>query len=352
MIDNFIKNAIRRVVGLSMPFVVFSKPNTDKVYFFADLGCESANSACMKFKVNTWCGGAADEYIINCNVTASEIVSCTKKFAPSLVKPWNVSTAHNEYVEKVDQLIEHLQDFGGKTVFSRTICGDCHDIDWIVVADNYFEAHPEAFRYFYYTPRHGYWLGASPELLVRVEGDNFQTMALAGTRKRMSDGGLWDGKNLAEQAIVRNYIVDRLYNLGLEPRVGETETIATGNLEHLRTVIGGECKDCTFDEILRALNPTPALAGYPLASAMENIVAMEPHPRRCYGAYVALTDGNTSEAFVNLRCVNFDSERWCMYVGGGIMPDSDSENEWLETDAKATLLLNFILNAGGEVDAK
>ncbi len=37
---------------------------------------------------------------------------------------------------------------------------------------------------------------------------------------------------------------------------------------------------------------------------------------------------------VNLRCLQFSGYDYCIYAGGGIMPDSDSSREWLETESK------------------
>ncbi|MDE5553938.1 MAG: chorismate-binding protein, partial [Muribaculaceae bacterium] len=58
--------------------------------------------------------------------------------------------------------------------------------------------------------------------------------------------------------------------------------------------------------------------------------------------YVAINSTNEFVAYVNLRCVSFDHNRWCMYVGSGIMPDSDINDEWLETEAKAHILKRLI----------
>ncbi len=341
---------IRRAVDISvkmrLPFAVYVRPASGDLCFFADPGEESPLLSDRAFIVNAWCGGAGDEFVIRDRASAASVVELIGSNAVSQCPAaWTESTDRVTYGKSLDLTIEHLQDHGGKVVVSRTIAGDAAGVDWIKVAEEYFNCHDEAFRYFYYTPKHGFWIGASPEILLVSDGEHFETMALAGTRDLADRDLPWSGKNIAEQAIVRNYIVDRLYDLGLAPEVGPTETITTGNIQHLCTVIKGRNEDCRPIEILRALNPTPALAGYPLSAALEKIVEVERHPRRCYGGYVAISEACSLAAYVNLRCVNFDNAVWCMYVGGGIMPDSDIDDEWRETEAKSLILKDLIGNS-------
>ena len=58
------------------------------------------------------------------------------------------------------------------------------------------------------------------------------------------------------------------------------------------------------------------------------------------------TSGNSffryRQWFVNLRCMQVLKNRFALYVGGGILPDSDPEKEWLETEMKAKTLSDVI----------
>lgn len=342
--DEITRLAIHGAIERGLPFAAYMMPGGDEVVFFSDPGEAYAPAGELCFAVNVWCGGSADEYGLKQRADAKatlDYLTATGFSAGEAVNPWAESTDEADYIDSVDELIGRLQSSGGKTVMSRVICGR-GVVDWVDVAEKYFTLHPEAFRYIYQTPRHGCWLGASPELLVKVADGRFTTMALAGTREIIDADKPWNGKNIAEQAIVRDYIVDRLFDIGLNPEVHQTETVTTGNLQHLRSIIDGDASSSDVAEIISALNPTPALAGYPLHTALENIVELERHPRRCYGAYIMVRTSESAEAYVNLRCVNFDTENWCMYVGGGIMPDSDSEDEWRETEAKSKILYQLI----------
>lgn len=340
---------IRKAVSICMdnyiPFVVFAYPSHDSIIFFSEPAGVNECRTDNRFIVSGWCGGTNDEYVIRDKADAFQIIHMAHNHSDNSARipsPWGNTTEKSEYNASLDPAIDYLCEYGGKVVISRTISGDSTNTDWVEVAERYFSLHSEAFRYLYFTPRHGFWLGASPELLLKVEGKSFKTMALAGTRNVSQSAESWSPKNIAEQAVVRNYIVDKLYDVGLNPICGPTETVTTGNIQHLSTVITGEIATCTSREILRALNPTPALAGYPLAAALEQIVRLEKHPRKCYGGYIAVEGDDCISAYVNLRNVNFDKERWCMYVGSGIMPDSDIEDEWKETEAKSLILKHLI----------
>lgn len=339
-----IRKAVSECMRHYIPFVTFAHPRQESSCFFADPEWLTDCKSDCRFVVSGWCGGTNDEYVISDKADVRMIIdmsyplSVNKKYP----RPWQYTTDRREYNDSLDLAIEHLCDYGGKVVISRTISREAVNTDWIAVAERYFSLHPEAFRYLYFTPRHGFWLGASPELLLNVKDGRFTTMALAGTRDICLADEPWSAKNIAEQALVRNYIVDKLYDIGVNPICEPTETVTTGNIQHLSTVIKGEIDSCTPREILQAINPTPALAGYPLAAALEQIVRLEKHPRRCYGGYVAVENGDELSAYVNLRCVNFDAELWCMYVGSGIMPDSDIDEEWNETEAKSLILKQLI----------
>lgn len=345
-VDNVTSAAVRHCLVAHIAFALYCMPGCDRPVFIADFGDNAVADDSPCFIVSPWFGAPSDTYRIVGRATASEITEKMPDSASAAMpRPWAVSTGREQYIDLCESLIDRLRERGGKTVFSRVICGETNDADWMRIAVDYFSLHPEAFRYLYYTPQHGAWLGASPEILLEYDRktDTFATMALAGTRPLEDCAMQWTGKNLAEQAVVRDYIADTLYDLGLQPHVGKTETLTTGNIQHLLTRITGRCEGVEPTAILSALNPTPALCGWPRETALEEIIEYERHPRRCYGGYVCVGHGDSLSAYVNLRCVNFDVDgHWCMYVGGGIMADSDASDEWNETCHKAALLHRLI----------
>lgn len=256
------------------------------------------------------------------------------------VEPY--STLRDDYLSAVGAVIAGLKTRGGKSVISRTTCGSAVGIDWAAVAMRYFERYPSTMRYLYFTPQTGYWLGASPELLYRGDGrGHVDTMALAGTRR--SCAGAWDIKNVHEHRIVVDYIAAVLAECGLNVTVSDMETLDYGIIQHLLTRISASGHYDGHAAILDRLSPTPALAGYPLDAARRDIRSAERHSRRCYSGYVAVGGDDTRlEAYVNLRCVNFDRHRWCIYTGGGITAESTADDEWRESEVKAAVLAKLI----------
>ncbi len=261
------------------------------------------------------------------------------------VEPYNHSTEYDDYKQHLVSIINDLKRTGGKTVFSRTLCGDASGIDWAEVADRYFAAFPDTFRFIYYTPRTGAWLGASPEILLeRQSGDNrVRTMSLAGTVNNDSTGN-WDEKNIKEHNFVTQYITDIFNRLGIKADISPAEDVSFGTVKHLCNRISGEYTGDFFTAV-NALSPTPALAGVPLADALHHISLHEPHPRRCYGGYVGVIDREGEHAYVNLRSVHFSPKHFCIYAGGGITSDSQPDDEWLETRNKVQKLNDIILSS-------
>lgn len=245
------------------------------------------------------------------------------------------ATAFSDYSEAIGRVTARLRREGGKSVICRQICGLFSRFDPVAMAREYFEMFPDMFCFLFYHPSTGYWMGASPELLLTVdsEGKTARTRALAGTRPSSTEGE-WDKKNLEEHAMVVEDIVGRVELLGdgYAAEAGTTGTLGYGAIEHLATPItifrsaGIEAR-----RVVDAIHPTAAVAGMPLDKALADISENEDNPRFFYAG--TLVSGAT--AYVVLRCVHFDADNWCIYTGSGITALSDAGDEWAETEAKA-----------------
>lgn len=246
------------------------------------------------------------------------------------------------YITRVDELIRRLRQTGGKTVIARTISRQATPEDAAGFCRRLFSGNT-GFRFMFYTRATGLWGGCSPELLLRIDpSGQLTTMALAGTKKA-ADMTPWDEKNIAENAIVAAYIRDILSANGLSPEVSETETVVHGPVKHLRRMITARTSPDRFYDLVAALSPTPALAGYPLAEALHDIADIEQTPRGPYGGYIAVEAPDGSRrAYVILRTVNFSHGRATIFTGSGITPLSDAADEWEETAVKATTMLSLL----------
>ena len=171
------------------------------------------------------------------------------------------------------------------------------------------------------------------------------TMALAGTQRDLGlslDKVSWANKEIEEQSIVERYFQRILQNRNISFQKSKRKTVKAGNVLHLRT-------DFTFNpqgkvyELVSDLHPSPAVCGMPKQSAKEFIIQNEPHTRDYYCGFLGPVNlHQETNLYVNLRCMQVLKDYFALYVGGGILPDSDPEKEWEETEMKAKTLSSVI----------
>ncbi len=331
-----INKAIRqcRTFALALP------PGCEEPLWFEDGLCYNASpegrltDKQYSFEISPWLGRFNDRGIIG------------KKKIQEVMLVQRQSTSKDEYLEAVGNVIKSCSERYGKTVYSRIICSDLIENPmerWGELANVFFEQFPLTFRYVFYTPETKGWMGATPELLLdfdKTTGE-FHTVAFAGTRKSGSSES-WDAKNVHENRIVLDYIIAELKNMGIDATASDLFTINYGAIEHLCSHITGSTRVASLPEIIDAINPTPALCGFPKLSAIDDIRRYERHDRYCYGGFIAVNEPNRYRAFVNLRCLHFDEVGYSIYGGGGIMPESNPYSEFEETEAKTSLLCGLL----------
>ena len=214
--------------------------------------------------------------------------------------------------------------------------------------------YPDCYR-FLFEPRpfHAFY-GATPELIVGVNGRSLRTMGLAGSIGRgktpaeddaLAQELLNSAKNQHEHALVVESIRRRLAPLTSDLTIpDEPDILQLGYIQHLHTPIQATLK--TADgvlPILQNLHPTPALGGQPRELAMPFISQAEPVPRGWYGAPVGWLDHNLDGAFgVAIRSAITQDRRVWLYAGAGIVADSDPQAEWDETALKFKPMLNAL----------
>lgn len=224
-----------------------------------------------------------------------------------------------------------------------------------------------AFCYLWYHPKVGLWLGATPEILLKMGNRQIQTMSLAGTQKYTgSDHPSWGTKELEEQQLVTQYISEALQGEVAQLKIAATESVRAGNLWHLRTSVSGVMKNNNINSCIKALHPTPAVCGLPTQPTKEFILKNENYDRDYYTGFlgelnfkeeilragnrrnkenqVYKTIKNVTSLYVNLRCMQLKEAKALIYVGGGITKDSIPEKEWEETVAKSETMLKVLAN--------
>ncbi|MDO6761480.1 chorismate-binding protein [Tamlana sp. 2_MG-2023] len=271
------------------------------------------------------------------------------------------------HINLVNQGVEAIKnDVFKKVVLSRKEAVQLRKADPLKILKNLLNTYKSAYVYCWYHPKVGLWLGATPETLIKIEGKRFSIMALAGTQNYQGNLEVtWQEKEIQEQQFVTDFILDHLKPLAESFKASEVETVKTGNLLHLKTMISAQLKDeVSLKSVIDALHPTPAVCGLPKESAKAFILKNENYNREYYTGFLgelniektvaprsgrrnienrayALTK-NSTQLYVNLRCMQLKNEQALLYVGGGITKGSDAEKEWLETVSKSLVIKSII----------
>lgn len=198
--------------------------------------------------------------------------------------------------------------------------------------------------YWFYKQNAPNWMGATPELLLKSDGNIFHTVSLAGTRPHRTTGA-WGLKEIAEQQVVTDFISNTLKNLGVpDLKISAPATAPSGPIEHLKSKLEWHMPHHTnapMLQLLEAMHPTPAVCGLPRDAAKKFLLQNENFEREAYAGYFGLGDaeGQRGKYFVNLRCLQWHGELLHLYAGGGINSGSNPQAEWVETENKLQTLL-------------
>jgi isochorismate synthase len=231
-----------------------------------------------------------------------------------------------------------------KVVLSRKI-EIPKEITIVETFQNLIASYPTAFRYLFYHPKVGIWLGATPEQLVKIANNRFETMALAGTQL-YSEKVVWETKEIEEQQFVTNYILAKVKDKANLVNVSEVQTVKAGNLAHLQSLIsGGLTNDFQALELIESLHPTPAVCGLSKEKAIDFIAKNEGYDRKYYTGFLGEYEmNNQTDLFVNLRCLEVEENTTNIYVGCGITKDSIPEKEFIETENKSMTMINILVS--------
>ncbi len=257
-------------------------------------------------------------------------------------------TSANSDKYSFEKLVENMISEIKKGQISKIVASRKEDfypknLDVILLLEKMFCKYPTAFRYFFYHPKIGVWLGATPEKLLSLENNILQTMAYAGTQKY---GGkkdvIWEEKERQEQQFVTDFIIENLTPETENIELSEPFTSKAGTLLHIRTDIKAKLKeDFSLERIIRKLHPTPAVCGFPKEIAKQYILENEDYNRSFYSGFLGelnIEKNKTSELYVNLRCMEIQDDKVSFYVGCGITKDSNPEKEFFETVNKSVTM--------------
>ncbi len=201
--------------------------------------------------------------------------------------------------------------------------------------------------------------GSSPEILVRLEGDNITLRPIAGTRRR----GLSFEEDKALEKELFNDPKERaehimLVDLGRNDvgRVAETGSVRVNELMtveryshvmHLVSNVEGRLrKGMDAFDVLKACFPAGTVTGAPKVRAMEIIDELEPTRRGPYAGAVGYFSLNGNmDTCITIRTLMIHKGRVYVQSGAGIVADSDEEREYQETVNKAMAMMKAVMMA-------
>ncbi len=214
------------------------------------------------------------------------------------------------------------------------------------------ESYPNAFCNLYHIPDKGLWIGATPETLISDNPERFITVSLAGTKSLSENNDLseiaWTQKEIEEQAFVSRYVINCFKKIRLrEFHEHGPKTIQAGNLAHLKTEFKVDYDEVSFeglaDQMLELLHPTSAVCGMPIEQTKPWIKHIEDYDREFYAGFIGPVNfDNSTDIFVNLRCMKIFENVVRFYAGAGITEDSSPSKEFEETEMKMNVLKSLI----------
>jgi anthranilate synthase component I len=200
-------------------------------------------------------------------------------------------------------------------------------------------------------------VGSSPEVLVRVEGDEVTVRPIAGTRPRgatppeddqLAAALRADAKELAEHRMLVDLGRNDIGRVARYGTVRVTESLQIerySHVQHLVSEVRGQLSpghDAL--DVFRACFPAGTVSGAPKVRAMEIIDELEPERRGPYAGAVGYVGWGAAsmDTAIAIRSALVLKDRVVVQAGAGIVADSDPAREFAETEAKAQAVLRAL----------
>ena len=191
-------------------------------------------------------------------------------------------------------------------------------------------------------------VGASPEILVRMEDSKMTVRPIAGTRKRgltpeedsdLERDLLSDEKERAEHLMLIDLARNDVGRVAEFGSVKVTEKMIVERFSHVMhitsNVEGNLRQELSFIDAMKAALPAGTLSGAPKIRAMEIINELEPSSRGIYGGAVGYISWNGDmDTAIAIRTAVIKDDTIHVGAGGGIVADSTVEGEWQEAIQK------------------
>ena len=254
--------------------------------------------------------------------------------------------------------VEHIRAAIADRRCEKIVAAQCTAVELarpahpVAVLGELDRCYPSCYRFGFRFGPNAVFVGATPERLIQRDGNRIYTEALAGSiaaapesMQAAARALLASSKDRSEQKVVVRAIEDVLsplcsrLDVPAEPVIRELRHVL-----HLETPISGDLDAPTHVlDLVAALHPTPAVGGAPTAAAMAWIAEHESEPRGWYAAPVGWFDANGQGEFaVAIRSGLLVGQTAYLYVGAGIVQDSDPDAEMAETRLKQRAVLGAL----------
>jgi anthranilate synthase component 1 len=206
---------------------------------------------------------------------------------------------------------------------------------------------------FYYDMGNHHVVGASPEILVRLDDDTVTSRPIAGTRVRgktreediaLAEELLADPKEIAEHVQLMDLGRNDVGRVAQVGSVQVTDKMVIERYSHVMHIVSnveGKLKPgMNAIDVLKATFPAGTLSGAPKVRAMEIIDELEPSKRGIYGGAVGYLGFNGDmDLAIAIRTGVIKDGMLYSQAGAGIVADSVPDSEWMETQNKARAVL-------------
>ena len=287
-----------------------------------------------------------------------EIKSSESKFDGFTMSEITSNLDEEKFTSIVEKAKKYIYDGDiFQVVLSRKFSFDAGG-DYLKVYEKLRALNPSPYLY-HMKMRQKTIIGASPEMLIRVTGDQVETFPIAGTRKiteneekndEMQKELINDEKELAEHTMLvdlgRNDI-GRVCDYGTVHVKSLMEVKRFSHVQHMVThVVGKLSKKFDMYDAFKAVFPAGTVSGAPKVRAMEIIDELEPESRGPYAGAVGYFSFNGCCDFaIAIRSIFADGKSGFVQAGAGIVFDSIAKNELNETEHKANAMITALKEA-------
>lgn len=264
----------------------------------------------------------------------------------------------DDYLVRMTGVLDMLEsDFVQKIVIARkctvTAAESFDKLDYTAyLIDRYFQ------EYFYLFRQGGdeYWVGISPEIIMKQQGNIAVTKPLAGTRKKSEDDAANENvrkelisnfKDITEHKHALDFMVNQLKNARIgEVNIDKNKAIyETPYAFHIKSEISIQLKEqiSCFD-IIGAIYPPATIWGIPVDRIEHILAETEPFSREYFTGFYGYWNyaGDADMALV-IRSARIEGDTISVYAGGGIIKHSNPNTEFEETVNKMYPLLSYFV---------